>query len=82
MAYTYDQALAELSNRTTLDRLIDLVRNTSAKVEGAALNATSLLYAGDIDGKPSFKLAQALVDSTQNETGAGRFVRVDESGGG
>lgn len=36
MNYTYNQALAELSSRTTLESLRDLVLNTAAKVEGAA----------------------------------------------
>ena len=49
--FSFDKAFEELSNRTSLDDLIDLVSKTSARVDGAADNVTSLLYSGTIDGQ-------------------------------
>jgi hypothetical protein len=41
MSYTFDQAINEqLANRSTVAELVDLVRNTSARVEGAPETAT------------------------------------------
>ena len=46
MSYDYTEALAELNNRTTLAELIDLVKNTAARVENATANVTrAIAYA-------------------------------------
>nr|WP_316640417.1 calcium-binding protein [uncultured Roseateles sp.] len=74
MSYSFDQALAELANRNTLAELIDLARNTSARVATAAPGATSLLYAGTVNGEAAFELARALAP-----TGSSDLVRVDDS---
>jgi len=79
MSYTFDQAVAELANRSTLADLIDLVRNTGAQVEGAPVNATSVLYSGTINGESAINVAETLTASTTGETGANRFVRVDDT---
>jgi hypothetical protein len=79
MEFSLEQAKAELASRTTIDGLFNLVRDTSARVEGAADNVTSLLYGGKVFLDESFDISKAFVDSTINETGANRLVRVDQS---
>ena len=39
---TMQEVRAELKNRNTLEELFDLVKNTSARIEGAADDAVSL----------------------------------------
>ena len=79
MSYTYTEALIEAAKKTDLAGLLDVLRNTSATVEGAPTNATSLLYGGIVYGNDSFKVADALVKSSAGEVGAARLVRIDES---
>lgn len=79
MSYTLAEALVQLQQRSTLAELIDLIQNTSARVEGAPDNATSLLYGGETNGQKSFELAETVTDSTAGNSGADRFVRVDET---
>jgi hypothetical protein len=67
MTYTFEEAKADFSSRTTLQGIIDLVRLTAAIVEGAPENATSLLYDGEVFGQDSFQVSKALVASTVGE---------------
>lgn len=54
MTFDLQSAKATLESITTIDGLRNLVRNTSATVEGASAGVTSLLYAGSVCGNKSF----------------------------
>lgn len=75
-----DDAVARLADITTIEQLKGLVRNTSALVEGAAADVTSLLYTGDVAGRSMVDLSVDLVDGAGQ--GADRLVRVDQSAAG
>lgn len=77
--YSLAEAVTELANRNSLSELVDLVRNTSAKVEGAAANVTSLLYSGTVYGESLITVGKEISSSSAGAEGAGRFVRVDDS---
>ena len=74
MSYTFDQAIAALAGENTLAELIELAGNTSARVAGAAPGATSLLYAGTVNGEDAWRVAAAVAP-----TGSDQLVRVDNT---
>ena len=74
MPMTYDQAIDALASRSTLAQLLDLAHNTSARVPGAMPGATSLLYAGIVNGDDAWRVAEAAAP-----TGSSQLVRVDDS---
>jgi Ca2+-binding RTX toxin-like protein len=76
--YSLAEAKELVNNATSIQDLIDIVRNTQATLdEYPASRVISLLYSGDVNGEPSFKVAQALADSTIGQ--AERYAIVDNT---
>jgi len=82
MSKSLSQAKDELAYIDTVEGLRNLVRDTSAKVEGAADDVTSLLYGGAVYGNPSPSVAAVLTAGTVSHNGTDRLVRVDGSSAG
>ena len=74
MTHTFDQAIAALAGKNTLAELFELARDTSARVAGAAPGATSLLYAGTVNGEDAWRVAAAAAPR-----GSDQLVRVDDT---